>query len=196
MFVPIVMVSPVKDLQEGIALANDVQYGLTAGFYGSPSEVDWFFDHIQAGVVYTNRPQGGTTGAWPGFQPFGGWKGSGSSGKNSGGFVLRAALPARTNSQHRAPPVNQIDPQARMKTLLRSFGRILTLVGLANLAWLLINCGRANRLGSFRSWGCWCWYWASPAARAPGRKTRRQRFPSQREEEKHKHKSWIESGKN
>ncbi len=86
MFVPIVMVSPVKDLQEGIALANDVQYGLTAGFYGSPSEVDWFFDHIQAGVVYTNRPQGGTTGAWPGFQPFGGWKGSGSSGKNSGGL--------------------------------------------------------------------------------------------------------------
>jgi len=86
MFVPIVMVSPVKDLQEGIRLANDVQYGLTAGFYGSPSEVDWFFDHIEAGVVYTNRPQGGTTGAWPGFQPFGGWKGSGSSGKNSGGL--------------------------------------------------------------------------------------------------------------
>ncbi len=26
-----------------------------------------------------------------------------------------------------------------MKTLLRSFGRILTLVGLASLAWLLIN---------------------------------------------------------
>jgi len=42
--------------------------------------------HIEAGVVYTNRPQGGTTGAWPGFQPFGGWKGSGSSGKNSGGL--------------------------------------------------------------------------------------------------------------
>ncbi|MEN6555188.1 MAG: aldehyde dehydrogenase family protein [Anaerolineaceae bacterium] len=86
MFVPIVMVSPVKDLQEGIALANDVQYGLTAGFYGSPSESEWFFDNIEAGVVYTNRPQGGTTGAWPGFQPFGGWKGSGSSGKNSGGL--------------------------------------------------------------------------------------------------------------
>ena len=86
MFVPIVMVSPVKDLQEGIRLANDVHYGLTAGFYGTASEADWFFDHIEAGVVYTNRPQGSTTGAWPGFQPFGGWKGSGSSGKNAGGF--------------------------------------------------------------------------------------------------------------
>jgi 1-pyrroline-5-carboxylate dehydrogenase len=67
-------------------LANDVDYGLTAGFYGAPDEVDWFFDKIEAGVTYANRPQGSTTGAWPGFQPFGGWKGSGSSGKNAGGL--------------------------------------------------------------------------------------------------------------
>ncbi len=46
----------------------------------------WFFDKIEAGVTYVNRPQGATTGAWPGFQPFGGWKGSGSSGKNAGGL--------------------------------------------------------------------------------------------------------------
>jgi len=37
-------------------------------------------------VTYANRPQGATTGAWPGFQPFGGWKGSGASGKNGGGL--------------------------------------------------------------------------------------------------------------
>ena len=66
-------------------MANDVDYGLTAGFYGTEEEVGWFFENIQAGVVYANRPQGATTGAWPGFQPFGGWKGSGSSGKNAGG---------------------------------------------------------------------------------------------------------------
>jgi 1-pyrroline-5-carboxylate dehydrogenase len=66
-------------------IANNVNYGLTAGFYGSPEETEWFFDKIEAGVTYANRPQGATTGAWPGFQPFGGWKGSGSSGKNSGG---------------------------------------------------------------------------------------------------------------
>ena len=29
---------------------------------------------------------GATTGAWPGFQPFGGWKGSGSTGKSGGGL--------------------------------------------------------------------------------------------------------------
>jgi 1-pyrroline-5-carboxylate dehydrogenase len=67
-------------------IANDVNYGLTAGFYGSARETDWFFDNIEAGVTYANRPQGATTGAWPGFQPFGGWKGSGATGKNGGGY--------------------------------------------------------------------------------------------------------------
>jgi 1-pyrroline-5-carboxylate dehydrogenase len=85
MFLPITMISPVKSLAEAMHLANDVDYGLTSGFYGSKAEVDWFFENIQAGVTYANRPQGATTGAWPGFQPFGGWKGSGSSGKNAGG---------------------------------------------------------------------------------------------------------------
>ena len=65
--------------------ANDVDYGLTAGFYGTPEEVEWFFDKIEAGVTYANRPQGVTTGAWPGYQPFGGWKLSGTTGKAAGG---------------------------------------------------------------------------------------------------------------
>ena len=86
MFVPITTLAPVKDLDEAMRLANDVSYGLTAGFYGEPQEIDWFFDKIEAGVTYANRPQGATTGAWPGFQPFGGWKGSGATGKNSGGL--------------------------------------------------------------------------------------------------------------
>lgn len=86
MFVPITTICAVDSLQEGMALANDVSYGLTAGFYGTPEEAQWFFENIQAGVTYANRPQGATTGAWPGFQPFGGWKGSGSSGKNAGGL--------------------------------------------------------------------------------------------------------------
>jgi 1-pyrroline-5-carboxylate dehydrogenase len=85
MFLPITTVAKVSDLNEAMQLANDVDYGLTAGFYGSPQETDWFFENIQAGVTYANRPQGATTGAWPGFQPFGGWKGSGSTGKNAGG---------------------------------------------------------------------------------------------------------------
>lgn len=86
MFLPITMIAKVGSLDEAMKLANDTQYGLTGGFYGSEEESRWFFQHIRAGVVYANRPQGATTGAWPGFQPFGGWKASGSSGKNSGGL--------------------------------------------------------------------------------------------------------------
>ncbi len=86
MFLPITMLHAVDSLPEAMQLANSVDYGLTAGFYGSPKETDWFFNNIQAGTTYANRPQGATTGAWPGFQPFGGWKGSGSTGKNGGGL--------------------------------------------------------------------------------------------------------------
>ena len=85
MFLPITTVARVGSLDEAMQHANNVSYGLTAGFYGSADETQWFFENIQAGVTYANRPQGATTGAWPGFQPFGGWKGSGSSGKNAGG---------------------------------------------------------------------------------------------------------------
>ena len=87
MFVPIVCVAGVGSLEEGLRLANETEYGLTAGFFsGEPGEVDAFLAGIEAGVVYVNRRAGATTGAWPGVQPFGGWKGSGSSGKASGGL--------------------------------------------------------------------------------------------------------------
>ena len=85
MFLPITTIGKVGNLEEGIKISNDVLYGLTSGFYGTDEEAQWYFDHIEAGVNYANRPQGATTGAWPGFQPFGGWKGSGASGKNGGG---------------------------------------------------------------------------------------------------------------
>jgi 1-pyrroline-5-carboxylate dehydrogenase len=84
MFLPITTIAGYDDVNEAMKLANDVDYGLTAGFYGSKQELKWFFDNIEAGVTYANRPQGATTGAWPGFQPFGGWKGSGSTGKAGG----------------------------------------------------------------------------------------------------------------
>jgi 1-pyrroline-5-carboxylate dehydrogenase len=86
MFLPITTIGKVGNLEEAMKIANSVNYGLTAGFYGSIKETDWFFDNIEAGVTYANRPQGATTGAWPGYQPFGGWKGSGATGKNGGGY--------------------------------------------------------------------------------------------------------------
>jgi 1-pyrroline-5-carboxylate dehydrogenase len=85
-FIPLVLVGEVDALDQAIDLANASDYGLTAGFYGAPDEVTRFLDRIEAGVTYVNRPQGATTGAWPGYQPFGGWKGSGSTGKAIGSY--------------------------------------------------------------------------------------------------------------
>jgi 1-pyrroline-5-carboxylate dehydrogenase len=85
-FLPLVLVGEVDSVDRAIELANDSDYGLAAGFYGAADEIPRFLDRIEAGVTYVNRPQGATTGAWPGYQPFGGWKGSGTTGKAIGSF--------------------------------------------------------------------------------------------------------------
>jgi 1-pyrroline-5-carboxylate dehydrogenase len=86
LFVPFVSVAPVDSLDEALKLANDTEYGLTAGLFSEDQgEIDRFLNEIEAGVVYVNRRAGATTGAWPGMQPFGGWKGSGTTGKAGGG---------------------------------------------------------------------------------------------------------------
>ncbi len=84
MFLPILMVHRVRSNDEAMQLANASPLGLTAGFYGAAAEVAWFQENIEAGTTYANRPQGATTGAWPGYQAFGGWKGSGTTGKAIG----------------------------------------------------------------------------------------------------------------
>ena len=82
LFVPFLVVGEVGSLDEALHEANGTAYGLTAGIFShDDAEVRRFLDTIQAGVVYVNRRAGATTGAWPGIQSFGGWKGSGSSGK-------------------------------------------------------------------------------------------------------------------
>ena len=82
LFVPFLVVGEVDSLDEALERANSTAYGLTAGIFSKDRrEVQRFLDTIEAGVVYVNRRAGATTGAWPGIQSFGGWKGSGSSGK-------------------------------------------------------------------------------------------------------------------
>ena len=83
LFVPFVVVGEVDSLDQALTEANATPYGLTAGIFShDDAEIRRFLDAIQAGVVYVNRRAGATTGAWPGIQSFGGWKGSGSSGKS------------------------------------------------------------------------------------------------------------------
>ncbi|WP_209675407.1 aldehyde dehydrogenase family protein [Methanolinea mesophila] len=86
LFLPFLIVDTFSTLEEALRLANDTEYGLTAGIFSKdPGEVAYFFDRIRFGVTYANRSGGATTGAWPGSQPFGGWKASGSTGKGVGG---------------------------------------------------------------------------------------------------------------
>ena len=94
LFVPFVAVTKVSGLDEGLALSNDTEFGLTAGlFSGDEAEIDRWFAGIEAGVTYVNRAAGATTGAWPDIQSFGGWKGSGTSGAGGGGpWYLRQFL--------------------------------------------------------------------------------------------------------
>ncbi|HET6204457.1 MAG TPA: aldehyde dehydrogenase family protein [Planctomycetota bacterium] len=85
-FVPVLPVTTVDSLEEAVALANDSEYGLTAGIFSEdPAEVEFFFENVEAGVTYANRRSGATTGAWPGVNPFCGWKGSGNTGRGACG---------------------------------------------------------------------------------------------------------------
>ena len=87
LFLPFVAVAPVDSVDAALELANTSDLGLTAGIYsGEQADIDAFLKRIEAGVVYVNRRAGSTTGAWPGVQPFGGWKGSTATGKSGGGL--------------------------------------------------------------------------------------------------------------
>ncbi len=90
LFMPFVVVRGVDGLDAGLAEGNDIHYGLSAGIFTEDNaELQHFLDHAEAGVLYANRASGATTGAWPGAQPFCGWKGTGVSGKGGlGSYFL------------------------------------------------------------------------------------------------------------
>lgn len=86
LFVPILCVSEYDKFDHALAMCNESDYGLTAGVYTKrKEEVKEFLNCIEAGVVYVNRASSATTGAMVGRQSFGGWKGSGTTGKGTGG---------------------------------------------------------------------------------------------------------------
>jgi 1-pyrroline-5-carboxylate dehydrogenase len=86
LFSPFLSVDTFETLEEAIQEASNSEYGLTAGiFSASKADVEYFMNHMEAGVLYSNRKTGATTGAWPGVQAFCGWKGSGSTGKGGCG---------------------------------------------------------------------------------------------------------------
>jgi 1-pyrroline-5-carboxylate dehydrogenase len=105
-FAPLLAVAQVKSLDEALTLANECQYGLTAGIFTQEEhEAETFFERIEAGVTYWNRRGGATTGAWPGVQSFGGWKDSGSSGKGAlGPYYIQQFMHEQSQTRCRLPP--------------------------------------------------------------------------------------------
>ena len=86
LFLPITFIGEVDGLGHALDVANGTEFGLTAGIFSEDeSEIERFFNGIEAGTVYANRRAGATAGAWPGVNPFGGWKGSASTGAGAGG---------------------------------------------------------------------------------------------------------------
>ena len=84
-FGPLVAVIRVRDLEEGINIANSVRYGLASTiFTRDVSKVFRFAERAQAGIIHVNRPGVG------GFShvPFGGIKESGYGGREVGDEVM------------------------------------------------------------------------------------------------------------
>jgi RHH-type proline utilization regulon transcriptional repressor/proline dehydrogenase/delta 1-pyrroline-5-carboxylate dehydrogenase len=81
-FGPLLTCIEARDLDHALALANDTDYALTAGFFSrSPAAIRHVATHLRAGNVYVNRA---TTGALVGRQPFGGFGLSGVGSKAGG----------------------------------------------------------------------------------------------------------------
>ena len=83
-FGPVLGLMEAADLDEAIAIQNEVDYGLTAGLHSlDRTEIERWIDRVEAGNAYVNRS---TVGAIVRRQPFGGWKKSAvGAGTKAGG---------------------------------------------------------------------------------------------------------------
>lgn len=83
-FGPVLGLIAADDLDEAIAIQNQVDYGLTAGLHSlDRTEIETWIDRVEAGNAYVNRS---IVGAIVRRQPFGGWKKSAvGAGAKAGG---------------------------------------------------------------------------------------------------------------
>ncbi len=80
-FGPVLGIIPVDDIDEAIAVANNVRFGLSASIFTRDiGRALGFIQKIQAGIVHVNSE---TAGAEP-HVPFGGYKGSSSYSREQG----------------------------------------------------------------------------------------------------------------
>ncbi|MBW3547281.1 MAG: proline dehydrogenase family protein [Actinobacteria bacterium] len=97
-FGPVLSVLRARDFDAALALANDTDYGLTAGIYSrSPAHIRRAATELRAGNVYVNRA---LTGAVVGRQPFGGYGLSGVGSKAGGPDYLLQFLDPRVVTEN------------------------------------------------------------------------------------------------
>jgi RHH-type proline utilization regulon transcriptional repressor/proline dehydrogenase/delta 1-pyrroline-5-carboxylate dehydrogenase len=97
-FGPVVAVVRANTIEEGVAIASSVEYGLTAGLISrSPSHIRYASEELRAGNIYINRT---ITGAVVGRQPFGGYGMSGFGQKAGGPDYLFQFVEPRVVSEN------------------------------------------------------------------------------------------------
>ncbi|KAD4060013.1 aldehyde dehydrogenase family protein [Arthrobacter yangruifuii] len=127
-FGPILGVMTAETLEEAIDMANDIDYGLTAGLHSlEPAEMDVWLNRIEAGNLYVNR---GITGAIVRRQPFGGWKKSAvGAGTKAGGPNYLIGLgnwEAVAGTSEAAVELPAAAPSARLVAAAESAGSVFT----------------------------------------------------------------------
>lgn len=95
-FGPVLGVTSVGSFEEGLAVANGTEYGLTGAFYTrDPERVERGVREFHVGNLYVNRK---CTGALVGVHPFGGFNMSGTDSKAGGPDYLGLFLQAKSVS--------------------------------------------------------------------------------------------------
>ena len=81
-FGPVLAVIKSRNFEEGIAIANNTEFGLTGAAYtSSPDKIEYAKREFHVGNLYINRK---CTGAIVGAHPFGGFNMSGTDSKAGG----------------------------------------------------------------------------------------------------------------
>ena len=90
-------VQKIPSFEEGLALANSTEYGLTGAVFSRDSaHLDQARNHFECGNLYFNRK---CTGAWVGGHPFGGFNMSGTDSKAGGPDYLLLFTQAKCISE-------------------------------------------------------------------------------------------------
>ena len=93
-FGPVLGLTKFEDFKDAVAIANDTEYGLTGALLSHSREhMEYARENFHVGNLYFNRK---CTGAIVGYQPFGGFKMSGTDSKAGGPDYLKHFMLGKT----------------------------------------------------------------------------------------------------